>query len=147
MPTQQTQQPVAPKLPSGPGPVATFTQPLGIGLLIALTFLLTYLAALHKPQPHHLPVGVVAPPQAVAQLQRSLSTPTADAVALRPVAAAPPPPPPGRARPARGPLPAQPGRPGRLAAAGRRPRSRGDPDGDRHLHPRRRPWSGHPAAG
>jgi hypothetical protein len=86
MPTQQTQQPVAPKLPSGPGPVAAFTQPLGIGLLIALTFLLTYLAALHKPQPHHLSVGVVAPPQAVAQLQRSLSTPTADAVALRPVA-------------------------------------------------------------
>src|SRR4029450_1532066 len=86
MPTQQTQQPVAPKLPSGPGPVAAFTQPLGIGLLIALTFLLTYLAALHKPQPHHLPVGGVAPPQAVAQLRRSLSTPTADAVALRPVA-------------------------------------------------------------
>jgi hypothetical protein len=86
MPTQQTQQAAAPKLPSGPGPVAAFTQPLGIGLLIALTFLLTYLAALHKPEPHHLPVGVVAPPEVVAQLQRSLSTPTGDAVALRPVA-------------------------------------------------------------
>src|SRR4029453_6895645 len=139
MPTQQTQQPVAPKLPSGPGPVAAFTQPLGICLLIALAFLLTYLAVLHKPQPHHLPVGVVAPPQAVAQLQRSLSTPTADAVALPPVADATAArhPAPGGARPARGRLPAQPGRPGRLAAAGRRPRSGGDPDGDRHRPPRR----------
>src|SRR5262245_5272954 len=81
-----TQQPVAPDSPPGPGPVAAFAQPLGIGLLIALAFLGTYLAALHKPQPHHLPVGVVAPPAVVAQLQRSLSTPTGDAFALRPVA-------------------------------------------------------------
>jgi hypothetical protein len=85
MPTQQTQQPVAQDPAPGPGPVAAFVQPLGIGLLIALAFLLTYLTALHNPQPHHLPVGVVAPPEVVAQLQRSISTQTGDAVALRPV--------------------------------------------------------------
>ena len=76
MPTQQTQQTQHPAMPgpvSGPGPVAAFVQPLGIGLLIALAFLLTYLTALHKPQPHHLPVGVIAPPEVVAQLQRSIS--------------------------------------------------------------------------
>jgi hypothetical protein len=84
MPTQQTQPPAAPDLPPRPGAVAAFVQPLGIGLLVALAFPLTYLAALHKPQPHHLPVGVLAPPGVVAQLQRSLSTRTGDAVALRP---------------------------------------------------------------
>jgi hypothetical protein len=66
--------------------VTAFVQPLGIGLLIALAFVLTYLTALHKPQPHHLPVGVVAPPEVVAQLQRSLSAQAPDAVALRPAA-------------------------------------------------------------
>jgi hypothetical protein len=78
----QTQQPAAPA-PS-PGPVTAFVQPLGIGLLIVLAFLLIYLTALHKPQPHHLPVGVVAPAGAVVQLQRSLSARTGDAVVLRP---------------------------------------------------------------
>jgi hypothetical protein len=89
MPTQQTQQTQHPAMPgpvSGPGPVAAFVQPLGIGLLIALAFLLTYLTALHKPQPHHLPVGVIAPPEVVAQLQRSISAQPGDAVALRPAA-------------------------------------------------------------
>jgi hypothetical protein len=87
MPTQQPQQPqqpAAPGPPPGPGPVAAFVQPLGIGLLVALAFVLTYLAALHKPQPHHLPVGVIAPPDVVAQLQRSISARTGDAVDLRP---------------------------------------------------------------
>ena len=44
MPTQQTQQPqqpTAPDSPPGPGPVAAFVQPLGIGLLVALAFVLT----------------------------------------------------------------------------------------------------------
>ena len=89
MPTQQTQQPqqpAAPDSPPGPGPVAAFVQPLGIGLLVALAFVLTYLTALHKPQPHHLPVGVIAPPDVVAQLQRSISAPAGDAVDLRPAA-------------------------------------------------------------
>jgi hypothetical protein len=54
----------------GPGPVTAFVQPLGIGLPVALAFVVTYLTALHKPQPHNLPVGVVAPPGAVAKLQR-----------------------------------------------------------------------------
>jgi hypothetical protein len=84
MPTQQAQQP-APGSLSGPRSVTAFAQPLGIGLLIALAFVLTYLAALHKPQPHHLPVGVVAPPGVVAELQRSISAQAGDAVALRPV--------------------------------------------------------------
>lgn len=78
-------QPAAAGPPSAPGPVAAFAQPLGIGLLIALAFVLTYLAALHKPQPHRLPVGVVAPSGVVVQLQRSLSTRAGDAVTLRPV--------------------------------------------------------------
>ena len=78
-----TQQPTATGPPPGPGPVAAFVQPLGIGLLVALAFVLTYLAALHKPQPH-LPVGVIAPPDVVAQLQRSISARTGDAVDLRP---------------------------------------------------------------
>ncbi len=88
MPTQQAQQPAAPD-PSpglGPGPVTAFVQPLGIGLLIALAFVLTYLTALHKPQPHNLPIGVVAPPDVVAQMQRSISAQAGDAVALRPAA-------------------------------------------------------------
>jgi hypothetical protein len=85
MPTQPTQQPLAPDPPPRPGPVTAFVQPLGIGLLIALAFVLTYLAALHKPQPHHLPIGVVAPPDVVAELQRSMSAQTSDAVNLRPV--------------------------------------------------------------
>jgi hypothetical protein len=80
----RTWQPAPPARPPGPGPVVAFVQPVAIGLLIALAFLLTYLAALHKPQPHHLPVGVLASPGAVAQLQRSLSTQAGDAVALRP---------------------------------------------------------------
>jgi hypothetical protein len=84
MPTQQAQQP-APGSLSGPRLVTAFAQPLGIGLLIALAFVLTYLAALHKPQPHHLPVGVVAPPGVVAGLERSISAQAGDAVALRPV--------------------------------------------------------------
>jgi hypothetical protein len=67
--------------------VTAFAQPLGIGLLIALAFVLTYLVALHKPQPHNLPVGVVAYPGVVAQLQRLLSAQAGDAVALRPAAA------------------------------------------------------------
>src|SRR5262245_17817440 len=72
-------------LPPGPGPVTAFVQPLGIGRLVALAFVGTYLTALHKPQPHRLPVEVVAPPQVTAQLHRSLSTRTGDVVALRPV--------------------------------------------------------------
>jgi hypothetical protein len=85
MPTQQAQQP-APGSLSGPRSVTAFAQPLGIGLLIALAFVLTYLAALHKPQPHNLPVGVVAPPGVVAGLRRSISAQVGDAVDLRPVA-------------------------------------------------------------
>jgi hypothetical protein len=84
MPTQQA-QPAAPDSLSGPRSVTAFVQPLGIGLLIALAFVLTYLAALHKPQPHHLPVGVVAPTDVVAELQRSISARAGDAVVLRPV--------------------------------------------------------------
>jgi hypothetical protein len=83
---RQTRQPAAPDPPPGPGPVTAFVQPLGIGLLIALAFVGTYLVALHKPQPHHLPVAVVAPPEALAPLQRSLSTQAGDAVDLRPAA-------------------------------------------------------------
>lgn len=82
----QTQQPAAPDRSPGPGPVTAFVQPVGIGLLIALAFVLIYLTALHKPQPHNLPVGVVAPADVVAQLQRSLSARTGDAVVLRPAA-------------------------------------------------------------
>src|SRR6266511_3696 len=82
----QTQQPAAPDPSPGPGPVTAFVQPLGIGLLIALAFVLIYLTALHKPQPHNLPVGVVASPGVVAQLQRSISAQPGDAVALRPTA-------------------------------------------------------------
>src|SRR6266542_4309140 len=82
----QTQQPAAPDCSPGPGPVTAFVQPVGIGLLIALAFVLIYLTALHKPQPHNLPVGVVAPADVVAQLQRSLSARTGDAVVLRPAA-------------------------------------------------------------
>jgi hypothetical protein len=84
MPTQQAQQPASGSL-SGPRSVTAFLRPLGIGLLIAVAFVLTYLAVLHKPQPHHLPVGVVAPPGVVAELQRSISAQAGDAVALRPV--------------------------------------------------------------
>jgi hypothetical protein len=80
----QARQPAAPAPPPGPRPVIAFVQPLGIGLLIALAFVLTYLAALHQPQPHHLPVGVVAPPDVVARLQRSISARAGDAVALQP---------------------------------------------------------------
>jgi hypothetical protein len=65
--------------------VAAFLQPLGIGLLVALAFVGIYLAALHKPQPHQLPVGAVAPPAVVAQLQDLISARAGDAVALRPV--------------------------------------------------------------
>ena len=80
----QTQEPAAPD--PALGPVTAFVQPLGIGLLIALAFVLIYLTALHKPQPHNLPVGVVASPALVPQLQRSISAQAGDAVALRPVA-------------------------------------------------------------
>lgn len=89
MPTQQPQQPqrsAAPDPPPSPGPVVAFVQPLGIGLVIALAFVATYLTALHKPQPHDLPVGVVAPLELVTQLQRSISAQAGDAVALRPAA-------------------------------------------------------------
>jgi hypothetical protein len=79
----QTRQPAAPDPSPGPGPVTAFVQPLGIGLLIALAFVLIYLTALHKPQPHNLPVGVVASSGVVAQLQRSISAQAGDAVALR----------------------------------------------------------------
>ena len=81
----QTRQPAAPDPSPGPGPVTAFLQPLGVGLLIVLAFVLTYLAALHKPQPRALPVGVVATPDVVAQLQRTIAARTGDAVALRPV--------------------------------------------------------------
>lgn len=80
---QTPQQPAAPDPPPGLGPVTAFVQPLGIGLLIALAFVLIYLTALHKPQPHNLPVGVVASPDVVVQLQRSISAQARDAVALR----------------------------------------------------------------
>jgi hypothetical protein len=82
-----TQQPAAPDPSPGPGPVTAFVQPLGIGLLVALAFVLTYLTALHKPQPHNPPVGVVASPDVVTQLQRLLLAQAGDAVALRPAAA------------------------------------------------------------
>jgi hypothetical protein len=59
----QTRQPAAPDAPPGPGPVTAFVQPLGIGLLVALAFVLIYLTAPHQPQPHNLPVGVLAPLQ------------------------------------------------------------------------------------
>jgi hypothetical protein len=64
--------------------VIAFVQPLGIGLPVALAFVGIYLTALHKPQPHQLPVGVVASPGVVAQLQRSISARAGDAVALWP---------------------------------------------------------------
>jgi hypothetical protein len=37
------QQPAAPVSRPGPGPVTAFVQPLGIGLLLALAFVLIYL--------------------------------------------------------------------------------------------------------
>jgi hypothetical protein len=60
MPTQQTPQPAERDLPPGLGPVTTFVQPLGIGLLVALAFVLIYLAALHKPVSALEPVAVLA---------------------------------------------------------------------------------------
>jgi hypothetical protein len=83
MSTQQT-PPAASDPPLGPEPVIAFVQPLGIGLPVALAFVGIYLTALHKPQPHQLPVGVVASPGVVAQLQRSISARAGDAVALWP---------------------------------------------------------------
>jgi hypothetical protein len=39
-------------------------------LVLMLAFAFSYVGALHDPRPHHLPVAVVAPPAAVAQLDR-----------------------------------------------------------------------------
>lgn len=53
---------------AAPSPLVAFVKPLGIGLVIAVAFVLTYLSALHDPKPHELPVGMVASAQVVGQL-------------------------------------------------------------------------------
>ena len=43
-----------------------------MALLMQLAFVVSYIGALHGPQPpHRMPVGVVAPPQVVGQLQKT----------------------------------------------------------------------------
>ncbi len=60
--------------------VVAFVKPVGIGFVIAVAFVLIYLAALHDPRPQALAVGVVAPDEVVHQIDRSVTT---DAVAFR----------------------------------------------------------------
>lgn len=84
MDAQQTSRATARDPRPGPGPVTAFVQPLGIGLVVVLAFLLVFLTALHDPRPHQLPVAVVAPTDVVAGLQHSISSTAVDAVALRP---------------------------------------------------------------
>jgi hypothetical protein len=60
-----------------------FLKPIGIGLVIAGAFVVTYLVALHKPAPHRLPVAVVAPAPAVAQIRRAVGTKPGDPLDLR----------------------------------------------------------------
>lgn len=46
--------------------------PLLAALTVAVTFVTVFLAALHNPQPHGLPVAVMGPPRAVAGVERAL---------------------------------------------------------------------------
>lgn len=45
---------------------------LGAVLALGFAFILSYVAALHDPRPHELPVAVAGPPRAVAEVQRAL---------------------------------------------------------------------------
>ncbi len=46
---------------------------LGISLALLLAFVWAFVAAYHQPQPHDLPLGVVAPPTQGAQIQAALA--------------------------------------------------------------------------
>jgi hypothetical protein len=49
------------------------TAALGISLALLLAFVWAFVAAYHQPQPHDLPIGVVAPPTEGAQIQAGLA--------------------------------------------------------------------------
>jgi len=82
-----TTRPADPYAPMTPGwanrtPVLVL---LILGLQVA--FIWSYVAALHEPTPHHVPLGIVAPEAAVTALQQQVAAQT-DAVELVPVATA-----------------------------------------------------------
>lgn len=56
--------------------------PIAIGLLAAIAFVGLYTSALHAPRPHDLPVALVAPAGAQAELQRRLDAAAPGAFAL-----------------------------------------------------------------
>lgn len=49
------------------------TAALGMSLALLLSFMWAFVAAYHQPQPHDLPLGVVAPPTQAAQIQAVLA--------------------------------------------------------------------------
>ncbi|HEY5985216.1 MAG TPA: hypothetical protein VIV12_02355 [Streptosporangiaceae bacterium] len=63
--------------------IVGFLKPIGIGLVIAGAFVVTYLVALHKPTAHGLPVAVVAPAPAVAQIRQAVGVTTGGPLDLR----------------------------------------------------------------
>jgi hypothetical protein len=60
---------------------------LGLVFLMQLAFVWSYVAALHQPEPRHVPFGVVAPDAVLDVLRQQVAART-DAVALVPVATA-----------------------------------------------------------
>jgi hypothetical protein len=58
---------------SQPVAVRAVVTPLIAGLAVAAVFVTVFLAALHNPQPHGLPVAVTGPPQKVAGAEHALN--------------------------------------------------------------------------
>ncbi len=57
---------------------------LGLGvLLLQLAFIWSYIGAFHSPDPHHIPVTVVGPPQLSAQLAHQLEALPGEPVSVR----------------------------------------------------------------
>lgn len=68
-----------PVFPAGPAPATSrwTISPIAIGgvfvaLALQLIFAISYIGALHEPQPHDVPYGVVAPPQVAAAVLQQL---------------------------------------------------------------------------
>lgn len=63
-----------------------FLGPVGVGLVVLFTLIALIGFALRSPQPHGIPVGVVGPPAAVAQLSAGFAAKAPGALQLTPYA-------------------------------------------------------------
>lgn len=72
----------------GKAAIRRVLQPIAAGLIALLLFVGTFASAIHKPQPHDVPVGIVAPPSVLARVQSALNARAHGAFALHTYASA-----------------------------------------------------------